>query len=229
MNWLPCPNIQKILCGTGFEWVSSSDGHVPAGGVCAGNQSGEAMYIGRAQIGESLMTGKIHPSDGCIYVPFDGAEHKICQYEALIRSRRCKWNPILQLPENFCFNSSVLKTDIATWVSSSIHAALPNGAVVGGHDVDGSPIYVGRAWHEGDHLPAKVIPSKQAAYVSYDGSEIRKEQYDVMCNGSPIWRKMSSSTEPVPPFSVQAGTTTDGERLYIGRKINWSYRFVYEF
>lgn len=118
------------------------------------------------------------------------------------------------------FNAIVFNriTDVASWVPSSIHAALPHGAVVGGHDVDGSAIYVGRSWHEGDHLVAKVIPSKQSAYVAYGGLEIRKEHYEVLCNGTPIWIKVYPSTRAVPPFSVQAGTTTDGEPLYIGNE-----------
>lgn len=36
-----------------------------------------------------------------------------------------------------------------------------------GIDVDNEVIYVGRAFHEGDMLPAKVIPSKNAAFISY--------------------------------------------------------------
>lgn len=43
--------------------------------------------------------------------------------------------------------------------------ALPKDAVVGGRDTDGSLIYVGRAQHEGDLLPCKVLPSKQVGYV----------------------------------------------------------------
>lgn len=83
--------IKKILCGTGFTWVETSNGHVPAEAVSSGTQSnGEPLYIGRAKVGGSLMTGKIHPSHGCIYVPFDGSEHSIKHYEALLRPRRCK-------------------------------------------------------------------------------------------------------------------------------------------
>lgn len=52
-------------------------------------------------------------------------------------------------------------------------------AVLAGHDIDGSAIYVGRALHEGDMIPAKVMPSKQIAYVPYGGAEIPKHDYQV--------------------------------------------------
>lgn len=82
---------KKILCGSGFTWVQSGSGHVPPEAVCGGSQTdGENLYVGRAQVGGSLMTGKIHPGHNCIYVPFDGVEHSIHQYEVLVASRRCE-------------------------------------------------------------------------------------------------------------------------------------------
>lgn len=52
----------------------------------------------------------------------------------------------------------------AQWVHTSAHTPLPQGAIFVGNDVDGSPMYVGRAHHNADQLPAKVIPSKNVAY-----------------------------------------------------------------
>lgn len=100
---------------------------------------------------------------------------------------------------------------------SSVHASLPDGAVHGGHDVDGSQIYVGRAWHGGDQVPAKVIPDKRAAYVAYGGQEVFVDNYDVLCHGSTVWVQVHPSSRAVPPFSVAGGQTSDGEPLYIGR------------
>lgn len=105
---------------------------------------------------------------------------------------------------------------IAIWVPSSIHSPLPDGAIQAGHDIDGSQIYIGRAWHEGDQIPAKIIPSRRAAYIAHGGREIMKDQYDVLCYGSVIWIKVYPSTRAVPPFSVQGGMTSGGEPLYIG-------------
>lgn len=46
------------------------------------------------------------------------------------------------------------------WLASNAYAGVPPNAVIAGHDIDGVAIYVGRAYHEGDLIPAKVIPSK---------------------------------------------------------------------
>jgi len=184
----------QVLCGTGLNWVASSSGHVPPEAVVAGNQSdGEPLYVGRASIGGALMTGKIHPSHNCIYVPFDGVEQSIPQYEVLVAPRR------------------------STWVPSTIHSPLPEGAILAGHDQDGSPIYVGRAWHGGDQVPAKVLPSKHACYIPHGGQEILKDSFEVLCNGNISWVRSNPMTRSVPPMSLTAGVTSEGEPLYIGR------------
>jgi hypothetical protein len=40
--------------------------------------------------------------------------------------------------------------------------------VRGGIDSDGDPIFVGRAFHEGDMIPAKVIPNKVSLLIFYE-------------------------------------------------------------
>lgn len=46
-------------------------------------------------------------------------------------------------------------------------------------DIDGKQIYIGRASHHGDLLPAKVIPEKRAAYVCHGGKEHHKDSFQV--------------------------------------------------
>lgn len=72
----------------------------------------------------------------------------------------------------------------------SAHQGIPPAGVYAGNDQDGSPIYIGRAFHEGDQLPAKVIPSKQAAYVSHNGVEIYKSHFEVSLAGDNKPRKV---------------------------------------
>lgn len=59
---------------------------------------------------------------------------------------------------------------------------MPPSAVRGGVDQDGTTIYVGRAHHEGDWIPAKVIPEKDVAYVAYGGKEHAKGEFQVSTN-----------------------------------------------
>lgn len=59
---------------------------------------------------------------------------------------------------------------------------VPSTALEGGVDIDGQKIYVGRAFHEGDWLPAKVIPGRNCAYVCFNGSEVSVERFQVSLN-----------------------------------------------
>jgi len=182
----------EVLSGSGFTWVQSASGHVPTGAVSAGNQSnGEPLYVGRAHFQGSLTPGKVHRSHGCLYIPFGGAEHSVQQYEVLIGQQR------------------------STWTQTSAYNPLPEGAILAGNDADGTPLYVGRAYHEGDQIPAKVLPSKQVAYIPYNGQEIPKHQYEVLCNGNVTWIPSGNGT--VPPNAVVGGRTSGGEPLYVGR------------
>ena len=69
------------------------------------------------------------------------------------------------------------------------NGAVPQGAAVCGKDKDGSDMYVGRAFHEGDMLPAKIVPKKGGAYVSYGGREHSLAEYEVSkdTGKSPSW------------------------------------------
>lgn len=98
---------------------------------------------------------------------------------------------------------------------TSAYASLPEGAIQAGHDADGTLIYVGRAFHDGDLLPAKVLPDKQVAYVPYGGQEIAKHEYEVLCGGNVQW--VQSGHGDVPPNAVLGGHCGNGEPLYVGR------------
>ncbi|XP_076655772.1 uncharacterized protein LOC143360631 [Halictus rubicundus] len=101
------------------------------------------------------------------------------------------------------------------WVSKSVSARVPDKAVVGGCDIDGSTIYVGRAFHEGDMIPAKVIPDKDVAYVCHNGEEHAKYDYEVLCPAEFGWEFAHNGN--VPANAVEAGHTESGETLYVGR------------
>lgn len=77
----------EILCGGNLSWVPSGHGAVPPNAVRGGQTaSGETLYIGRAPLEGSLTPGKIHPSNGCLYVPFGGAEVSFPTYEVLVEN-----------------------------------------------------------------------------------------------------------------------------------------------
>ncbi|XP_044745702.1 uncharacterized protein LOC123307447 isoform X1 [Coccinella septempunctata] len=101
------------------------------------------------------------------------------------------------------------------WVDTRARNGVPSTALRGGTDSDGDAIYVGRAFHDGDWLPAKVIPNKDVAYIAYGGEEHSKCEYQVLCEQRFDW--VSARDGEIPDGAVEGGRTCDGEPLYIGR------------
>ncbi|ENN73878.1 hypothetical protein HUJ04_010105 [Dendroctonus ponderosae] len=102
------------------------------------------------------------------------------------------------------------------WVTITTRgASFPSSAVPAGTDIDGAPIYVGRSFFNGDWLPAKVIPSKHVAYISYGGKEISVDKFKVLCEQRFEW--IPAENGHVPVHSVVGGKTASGEELFIGR------------
>uniref|UniRef100_A0A182J1Y8 DUF3421 domain-containing protein n=1 Tax=Anopheles atroparvus TaxID=41427 RepID=A0A182J1Y8_ANOAO len=101
------------------------------------------------------------------------------------------------------------------WISASVHGPYPPHMVPGGHDSDGTQIFVGRAHYAGDLLPAKVLPDKNAAYVAYGGQETLVEQVEVLVQRQLVWD--TAVAGQVPLGAIIGGHTSDGEPLYIGR------------
>lgn len=183
-------NHYEVLVGQGYAWVGSASGSVPPNAVRSGTtRSGEPLYVGRGRHANSLTVGKVHPSHGCLYVPFGGQEVRINTYEVLIHQQ-----------------------DV--WQSAS-PAYTPPGAIIAGHDSDRTPIYAGRAYHEGEWLPAKVIPSKGCAYVCYGGYEFPKTDYQVLTGYGYVWERTSYGG--LPPNAVSTGRARNGEPIYYGR------------
>lgn len=99
--------IFQILCGTGFEWINSANGHVPEGALCAGNQNdGEPLFIGRTHYEGSLTVGKIQRSHNCLYIPFGGAEHSVTQYEVLVEKLRSIYTFLSHRTYLFCYSDN---------------------------------------------------------------------------------------------------------------------------
>src|SRR5690349_12831666 len=92
---------------------------------------------------------------------------------------------------------------------------LPRNAILGGRDSDGAQIYVGRAMHEGDLIPCKVLPTKKVAYLAHNGVEIPKHNFEILVGDKVSWRRERNGR--VPPGAFEGGRTNSGETLYIGR------------
>lgn len=71
-----------------FAWIPASHGNVPERAVSTGSECGENLFVGRAPFEGSMTIGKIHPSHACIYIPFNGNEIRLPDYEALIYTKK---------------------------------------------------------------------------------------------------------------------------------------------
>uniref|UniRef100_A0A0A9YG15 Natterin-3 n=1 Tax=Lygus hesperus TaxID=30085 RepID=A0A0A9YG15_LYGHE len=104
------------------------------------------------------------------------------------------------------------------WFRSS-HGDVPPRSVHGGVDVNGMPIFVGRAWHHGDLLPAKVTPAHRCAFVTYGGRQKEEHHYEVLVSDHVAWRPCRGGGS-IPPEAIRVGHTRDGEPLYMGRTMH---------
>jgi len=98
------------------------------------------------------------------------------------------------------------------WIPAS-NGEVPPDAPEGG--IDGEPLFIARARHEGDLIPGKLVPSHRVAYVSYGGGEHPHSDYEVLVGCHPRWIQVEGAN--IPPDAVPAGETSDGEPLFIGR------------
>lgn len=103
-------------------------------------------------------------------------------------------------------------------ITASTASTLTGKAVVGGHEGwDGSPLWVIRAWHNGDLIPGKLSIRHNAASIMYDGKEVPKQNIEVLCAAPENLRWVPASNGNVPPGAIPGGRTTTGETLYVGR------------
>lgn len=102
----------------------------------------------------------------------------------------------------------------ACWVKTT-NGELPEGAVVGGSDLD-CDLYIARANHEGELLPGKYVPSHGVCYISWDGAEHAKDEFEILCGCKAIWHQVNEE-DAIPENALPGGRTADGETLFVGR------------
>lgn len=75
-------NVERKMC-----WEKCVTGNIPEGAIPGGKTArGETLFIGRTIVhGNTYSVGKVHPSHGCLYVPYDGTEISFKEYEVLVQ------------------------------------------------------------------------------------------------------------------------------------------------
>lgn len=96
---------------------------------------------------------------GAFTSPMEVERSQFCIMKFWLVNREVKLSYFLELQFHITFVNIT-----AQWIHTSAHAPLPPNPIFVGNDADGSPIFVGRGFHNGEQLPCKVIPSKNIAY-----------------------------------------------------------------
>lgn len=121
---------------------------------------------------------------------------------------------------------------VPQWLPGT-EGSVPAGAVAGGRDINGEPLYVARARYGGALIPGKVIisfsvsvinliyllfqlvASHRGCYVAWGGKENLVKHYEVLCNYEGEW--IPSRKDEIPAKAIDGGHTETGEKLFIGR------------
>ncbi|KAI8127487.1 hypothetical protein CVS40_2685 [Lucilia cuprina] len=215
-------NTSKQIMADNYCWQHYDNKTIPTNAISTGsvNSSGESIYIGRGHYENTLTVGKILPSHGFLYIPFNGMEIKLLNFEILIYSAQpqpveiqledaaSSSNSNIVLPAS----SATALPDYDTWVFAQ-HDQIPADAVHAGYDIDGTPMYVARAFHNGDYIPAKAFPSLNLACITFEDQEIVKSNYEYLTGKSYIWM----SPTPFPVGAVVVNPISTNEHLYMGR------------
>lgn len=91
---------------------------------------------------------------------------------------------------------------------------IPSFGVQGGHEANGTPLYVVRADYEGGLHIGKARPGDLKASISYGGQEVWVAPYSVLISPG-RWVQVVSNR--IPANAVQAGQEASGSPLYIAR------------
>ena len=67
--------------GVRLQWIACSNGHYPENAVEAGIDNGARLLVARAHINGALVPGKLHVGHNACYVPENGLEIPVYNYE----------------------------------------------------------------------------------------------------------------------------------------------------
>lgn len=77
----------EVLCSSATTgvWVPTEGDNIPEGALKGGfSETGEILYVGRAEHEGRMIPGKVAPSHQVCYVPYDGNEIAYSKYEIYV-------------------------------------------------------------------------------------------------------------------------------------------------
>jgi hypothetical protein len=168
------------------DWQPAAPGSLPQWATPAGYEAdGTPLYIARAPFNGGLQVGKANPTHADAYIPWGGKENPVPGFEVYCGGG--KWIP-------------------------GTSAAVPPGAIPGGNEADGTPLYIIRAPLEGGLVPGKFNPVYHTGYLPYGGKEREIQSFEILVQD---WVPLAGMQPP--PGVAAAGSEADGAPLYIIR------------
>lgn len=133
-----------------MKWVAAADGVVPPNAVVAGYEGKQTLYVGRAEVNNSIAPGSINPQKKACFCPWGGKNHKRSKYE------------VLCTPGQFVL--------INSWET------LVKGTP-GGISEQGEPLYIGRNKQNEELVCGKIQRSYFVCYIPYKTKEIERDVF----------------------------------------------------
>lgn len=94
---------------------------------------------------------------------------------------------------------------------------VPQDAVPLGHEADGTPLYVARAYFAGGLHIGKVRRGFGAANIPYAGEEVKVNPYEVLYAIGDLFYWAEGRNGYLPYGAIAMGREQDGTRLYVAR------------
>jgi len=170
----------------GQDWQPASGGKVTQWATPAGYEAdGTPLFIIRAPFSGGVHIGKANPNHSSGYIPWGGKENPVAQYEVYAGGGR--------------------------WVRGNAQS-VPAGAISGGREDNGSPLFIIRAPFGGGLHPGKFSPAYKKAYIPYGGQERELTDFEILVAD---WQPLQGMN--VPQAALGVGAEANGTPLFIIR------------
>jgi len=148
-------------------WVLTQGKDIPRYAIEVGKEHSSPLYICRAFWDGGKQIGKASRAleKGAV-IGYQHKEHHLDIYEILLGDM----NGLRWVPAHGKVNVSI----------------LGYRPVEGGHEHDGTPLYIIKAMHDGVSHPGKASATLDGAYIPYSGTEKNIKEYQVLCYNSQL-------------------------------------------
>ncbi|KAI0229717.1 hypothetical protein L0F63_003509, partial [Massospora cicadina] len=96
---------------------------------------------------------------------------------------------------------------------------IPEGAVQGGLEADGKPLYVARGYHKGSLVIGKAGGHLNGCLIPFDGKEVHISDYHVLVGDATKlkWRQCVGKLEVDGWVPLEAGNEPNGDELFVAK------------